>query len=347
LHYLDSGPITAIADRWINRYHRHRAHVLADVKFALESNVSDTEFVYTTYIRTTPERLWQALREPEFTKDYWGVTFASDWTVDAPMTWEEKGAVTTDPRQRVLVCEPYRRLSYTWHTFTPEWAAANGIDDATLGRLAAEPRSAVTFDLEPAEDGVVKLTVIHGRLDPNGMLREMIGGGWPRLLADLKSLLENGQPLILDQPPVMTTDMLIRRPATEVYEAFADPAVTTNFWFTKSSGRLDPGARVRWDWEMFDLHTYVTVREAEAGRRLLFEWNPDRPSTVGFTFTPEGDNATYVQVTETDLKGTGDEMVAYAIGSTSGFSKVLAAAKAWLEHGIALNVVADHKAEGH
>jgi DNA-binding transcriptional ArsR family regulator len=194
-HYLDSGPITAIADRWINRYHRHRTRVLADLKFALESSVTDTEFVYTTYIRTTVEQLWRALQDPEFTSAYWGITFTSDWTAGAPMTWEDKGAVLTGPQQRVLVCEPCRRLSYTWHTFTPQWAAANGIDEDTLARLTAEPRSTVTFDLQPAEDGVVKLTVIHGRLDPDGILRDMISGGWPRLLAGLKTLLETGRTL--------------------------------------------------------------------------------------------------------------------------------------------------------
>jgi uncharacterized protein YndB with AHSA1/START domain len=123
------------------------------------------------------------------------VTFTSDWTVDAPMTWEEKGAAVADPEQRVLVFEPCRRLSYTWHTFTPQWAAANGIDENTLARLAAEPRSAVTFDLQPVEDGVVRLTVIHGRLDPDGILRDMISVGWPRLLCDLKTLLETGRTL--------------------------------------------------------------------------------------------------------------------------------------------------------
>jgi DNA-binding transcriptional ArsR family regulator/uncharacterized protein YndB with AHSA1/START domain len=195
LHYLDSGPIAAIGDRWINRYHRHRTRLLANLKFALEDSVTDTEFVYTTYIRTTVEQLWRALQDPEFTSAYWGVTFTSDWTVDAPMTWEEKGAAVADPEQRVLVFEPCRRLSYTWHTFTPQWAAANGIDENTLARLAAEPRSAVTFDLQPVEDGVVRLTVIHGRLDPDGILRDMISVGWPRLLCDLKTLLETGRTL--------------------------------------------------------------------------------------------------------------------------------------------------------
>lgn len=155
------------------------------------------------------------------------------------------------------------------------------------------------------------------------------------------------EPLTLTKPPVVTTDMLIRRPAHEVYEAFADPAVTTKFWFTKSSGRLEPGARVRWDWEMFDAHTFVTVREAEPGRRLLLEWDPEHPSTVELTFTPEGDDATFVVITESGLTGTGDEIVAHLVDSASGFSKILAAAKALLEHGIALNVVADHRPEGH
>jgi uncharacterized protein YndB with AHSA1/START domain len=159
----------------------------------LESSVTDTEFVYTSYIHTTAEQLWRALHEPEFTSAYWGVTFTSDWTADASMTWTERGAVSADPEQRVLVSEPFRRLSYTWHTFTREWAEAHGIDEETLARLSAEPRSAVTFDLEPVEDGVVKLTVIHGRLDPNGILRDMISGGWPRLISDLKTLLETGQ----------------------------------------------------------------------------------------------------------------------------------------------------------
>lgn len=195
LHYLDSGPITAIADRWINRYHRHRARALAGLTFALESSVTDTDFLYTTYLRTTAKQLWKALHDPEFTSAYWGIRFTSDWTVDAPMTWEHNGGRTADPEQRVLAYEPYRRLSYTWHTFTPQWAAANGVDEETLARLVAEPRSAVTFDLQPAEGGRVKLTVIHSRLDPNGILRGMISEGWPLLLADLKTLLETQRPL--------------------------------------------------------------------------------------------------------------------------------------------------------
>ena len=81
------------------------------------------EFVYTTYIRTTPERLWQALTEPAFTSRYWRLSAESDWKVGSPMTWTRNGVTTTDPAQVVLEYEPYRRLSYTWPTMKPETEA--------------------------------------------------------------------------------------------------------------------------------------------------------------------------------------------------------------------------------
>src|SRR6059036_1473962 len=85
LHYLNAAPINDIADRWIGRY-RERARALADLKTALEdSTMPQTEFVYTTYIRTTPEKLWRALTDPEFTLQYWGVGLQSDWKVGSPV----------------------------------------------------------------------------------------------------------------------------------------------------------------------------------------------------------------------------------------------------------------------
>ena len=152
------------------------------------------EFVYTTYIRTTPRQLWQALTDPAFTRRYWGVEFESDWSVGSPMTWEERGQQTADPAQVVLESEPCRRLSYTWHTFTPEWAEAAGVSDETLAKLTNERRSKVTFDIEPLGH-LVKLTVVHGGFEPGSIALEMVRGGWPRLVSDLKTLLETGEPL--------------------------------------------------------------------------------------------------------------------------------------------------------
>src|SRR3954471_10565977 len=78
LHHLDAAPINAIAERWMTRFDRQRAGALADLKRALESGTMN-EFAYTTYISTTPEKLWQALTEPAFTRQYWGVAFETDW----------------------------------------------------------------------------------------------------------------------------------------------------------------------------------------------------------------------------------------------------------------------------
>jgi uncharacterized protein YndB with AHSA1/START domain len=136
--------------------------------------------------------------------------------------------------------------------------------------------------------------------------------------------------------------MLIRRPAAEVFRAFADPAVTCRFWFTKGSGRLEPGAKVRWEWEMYGAGTDVTVLTVEPDRRIVVEWNPERPSTVEWTFAPRGEDATMVVVTNSGFRGDADAMVAQALDSQGGFAFLLAAAKAFLEHGIELNLVEDH-----
>jgi uncharacterized protein YndB with AHSA1/START domain/DNA-binding transcriptional ArsR family regulator len=192
LHYLNTAPINDISDRWINHFDRPRAAALADLKRALEDTAMDKpEFVYTTYIRTTPEQVWRALTEPAFTRRYWGMEFETDWDVGSTYTLHQKGIVIADPAQVVLESEPYRRLAYTWHTFTPEWARAVGIGEEFMARVSGERRSKVTFELEPREESV-KLTVIHDNFDPGSPVPKMIGNGWPRVFAGLKTLLETG-----------------------------------------------------------------------------------------------------------------------------------------------------------
>jgi uncharacterized protein YndB with AHSA1/START domain/DNA-binding transcriptional ArsR family regulator len=192
LHYLNAAPINDIAERWINRYDRSRVQALADLKRALEGTpMEKPEFVYTTYIHTTPERLWQALTEPAFTERYWGMAFETDWKTGSTMILHQQGVTVVDPEQLVLEADPYRRLSYTWHTFTPEWAEACGVSEAERARIAAEPRSRVTFQIE--EDGdLVRLTVVHDGFAPGSRVVEMISGGWPRVLSALKTFLETG-----------------------------------------------------------------------------------------------------------------------------------------------------------
>jgi Activator of Hsp90 ATPase homolog 1-like protein/Bacterial protein of unknown function (DUF899) len=123
LHYLNPAPINDISERWIDRYEQQRVDALADLKRALENpTMNKPSFVYTTYIQTTPERLWEALTSPAFTERYWNTTFETDWTPGSEMVWNNNGVRIADRAQVVLEADPYRRLSFTWHDFTPELA---------------------------------------------------------------------------------------------------------------------------------------------------------------------------------------------------------------------------------
>lgn len=148
--------------------------------------------------------------------------------------------------------------------------------------------------------------------------------------------------LQLTKAPVAKAAMLIRKPTAEVFEAFIDPATTSRFWFTKSTGRLEPGKHVTWTWEMYDVSIEVDVKEIEINKRILVEWgNYGAMTTVEWIFTPYGDDATYVTITNSGFQGDGDKVVRDALDSTGGFTWVLAGLKALLEHGIELNAIAD------
>jgi DNA-binding transcriptional ArsR family regulator/uncharacterized protein YndB with AHSA1/START domain len=193
LHYLNAEPINAIADRWINQYDRARVQTLADLKIALETEtMSDSAaFVYTTYIRTTPERLWQAITDPAFSNRYMGHALVSDFQKGSSYVWSDCTGLEIEDseKQVILESDPYRRLAFTFHTFVPELTEL-GLDGDVVERAAAERRSKVSFDIEPVEDGQVKLTVVHDDFPPESTVRELISGGWPWKLSNLKTALE-------------------------------------------------------------------------------------------------------------------------------------------------------------
>jgi uncharacterized protein YndB with AHSA1/START domain len=208
LHYLNAAPINDIADRFIHHYDRARAEALADLKTALEASPMDQmsnepSFVYATYIHATPERVWQGLTDPTFTERYWrhpksgGVSYRTDWQKGSgyDLAYDEVGLVIINSEQVVLESDPPRRLAYTWHTFSPEWAAAHEFDEATVAAWRAEPRSKVAFDIEEAGEGVVKLTVVHDGFAPGSAVLEGVRSGWPAVIASLKTLLETGSAL--------------------------------------------------------------------------------------------------------------------------------------------------------
>lgn len=134
--------------------------------------------MYTTYIKTTPEKLWNAITNPEFMKQYWhGIHFKSDWKVGS--SWEMRfsdGQVADTGK--VLEIEPPKRLVLTWRNeFKPE--------------MKAEGYSLCTFDIEPT-DGAVRLTITHSIDRSPSEFITAVSGGWPRLLSNLKSFLETG-----------------------------------------------------------------------------------------------------------------------------------------------------------
>jgi len=149
--------------------------------------------------------------------------------------------------------------------------------------------------------------------------------------------------LQLTRAPIAKTEMLIRKPVSDVFQAFIDPAITTRFWFTKGSGKLEPGTRIRWDWEMYDVSAQVDVKVIEPNKRILIEWGSEdeTPTTVEWVFTPHPDDTTFVSIANEGFGGDGDEIVAQAIDAMGGFTLVLAGLKALLEYDIRLNLVAD------
>ncbi len=145
------------------------------------------------------------------------------------------------------------------------------------------------------------------------------------------------------EAPVAKAQMLIRKPIAQVFEAMVDPAITSRFWFSKASGKLEIGKRIRWDWEMYGHHTNVDVKAIELNKRILIEWDgPENPSAVEWTFEDQGDDGTFVVVKNWGFNGDADKVLAQTIDSTGGFTFLLAGLKVFLEHGIEPNFVLDH-----
>lgn len=143
--------------------------------------------------------------------------------------------------------------------------------------------------------------------------------------------------------PVATAQMLIRKPVAQVFAALVDPAITSRFWFSKGSDRLEAGKRVRWDWEMYGASADVDVKAVEENKRILIQWDgPENPTSVEWTFEPRGEDRTFVSVKNWGFSGDPEKVVAAALDSTGGFNLLLAGLKAFLEHGIELNLVVDH-----
>ena len=149
------------------------------------NNRSESKFVYVTFIRTTPERLWSALTAPEFTKQYWfGMHCESEWKAGSSWQLKFQDGRVADAGE-IVEAERPKRLVIKWRNeFKPE--------------MKAEGYSRCTIDLEP-RDGAVKLTITHEMEKPGTKFIEAVSGGWPLILSNLKSLLETGEIAMKDK----------------------------------------------------------------------------------------------------------------------------------------------------
>jgi len=183
LHYLNPVPLQEIQERWIEKFERPRLRALSELRRRAEDAMTDPTFdptfVYVTYIKATPERVWQALTDPELTAAYWGHRNVSPgWqTGDRWDHVRTDGSGQTDGGGTVEESAPPRRLVLSWNP--PD------------GRAAGTSR--VAFDIEPWE-GIVRLTVTHTDL-PDAAMRADVASGWAGVLSNLKSLLETGHVL--------------------------------------------------------------------------------------------------------------------------------------------------------
>ena len=182
-HYLNAGPIQEVADRWIAPYQKPFARMAMDLKSALEAPLpmaDKPDFVLVTYIRTTPQALWDALTKPELTAQYYYATMVeTDLKVGGPFRYRTNdGSIMLDGE--VVELEPLRRIV---STFIPSWAKES------------QP-TRVMFDIEPIGE-TVKFTITH---HDYAKANAGVDNGWPIVIASLKTLLETGRPLVL--PPM-------------------------------------------------------------------------------------------------------------------------------------------------
>ena len=139
---------------------------------------------------------------------------------------------------------------------------------------------------------------------------------------------------------IVETQMLIRRPVEEVFNAFIDPAITTRFWFTKSSGKLEEGKSVTLEWEMYGAKTEVHVKKIIPNQLISTEWG-EPVTIVEYEFTSPNPDTTYVIIKNYGFNPEGEELIQAVKDNTGGFTTVLDGLKAWMEHGIELNLIKD------
>jgi uncharacterized protein YndB with AHSA1/START domain len=184
-HYLNPIPIQQIYNRWVSKYAQPWTHTLLNLKSSLEENTMTQKpnHIYEVFIRTTPEKLWQALTDGQITPHYYfGSQVQSAWEVGNSYTYSMPDGSLMIEGEVLEINPPHKLIT----TFRPLWQP----DAKTL------PTSKVTWQIEPM-GAVCKLTLIHDDLDSEHAMAQGIITGWAQILSSLKTLLETGEPLVI------------------------------------------------------------------------------------------------------------------------------------------------------
>jgi uncharacterized protein YndB with AHSA1/START domain len=187
LHFLNPVPIRLLADRWISRYAAPLVDTMADLKTALEAPMSSLKHVYEIYIKTTPERLWQAITDPALVQRYYfNSVIESDFRPGSPLIYKQADSGRLDIAGEVVEADPPRKLV---HTFSVRWDP----------ELNADPPTRVTWEITPMGEACL-LAVTHDGFASETQTYHQTQGGWPMILSGLKTLLETGEALAIQTP---------------------------------------------------------------------------------------------------------------------------------------------------
>jgi uncharacterized protein YndB with AHSA1/START domain/DNA-binding transcriptional ArsR family regulator len=185
LHFLNPVPITQIHDRWVSKFAKRWTVGLNQLKYELESEHKMNKHVFQIWIRTTPERLWQALTDPEVTYQFlYQSRVVCDWKVGSDISFVDNEGTITATGQ-IAAFDPPVKLSYTWKFLS-------------VATTSADEPSRITYEImeQPENPGVCTLIVTHDQLEQAPNTFRFVGNGWPGVLSNLKTLLETGTPLI-------------------------------------------------------------------------------------------------------------------------------------------------------
>ena len=187
LHYLNPVPIRLLHDRWISRYADPIVAQLAALKVRLEEPpmAAAPRHVYEIFIRTSPERLWRAITDPTETRQYYfGTDVQSDWKTGSRLVYLDHGEVSLECK--ILEIDPAHKLV---HSFTALYSP----------EMATEKPSRVTWEIEKMGDAC-RLTLVHDEFDGETATYYSVEHGWSQILSGLKTLIETGKPLVVEEP---------------------------------------------------------------------------------------------------------------------------------------------------